>query len=69
MIIMFLFLLGPSNIAIALSLCASVPLCLCEAIPGSLGFKLTNKTGHSQIQKGPAGMERGQYPLVDENIE
>src|SRR6266487_6231001 len=40
-IIMFLFLLGPSNIAMALSL---LPGILCQ---------LTNKTGHSQNQNGP----------------
>ena len=25
-------------------------------------FKPTNKTGHSQIQKGPLGVKPGQYP-------
>jgi hypothetical protein len=26
------------------------------------GDKFKTKTGHSQIHKGPSGMERGQYP-------
>jgi hypothetical protein len=44
-IVMFLFLSGPSNVSMALS--------LSDVLPWFLAFKPTNKTGHSQIQKGP----------------
>jgi hypothetical protein len=52
-IIMFLFLLGPSNIAMALpfSTCSLSVLC-----------QLTNKPGHSQNQNGPLAQKGPREP-------